>query len=184
MPQVAIASLESISRYSQSRRLPEKPAKMDWKAFEEKNWKERLHLNADGHVCIPPICFKRSLQTAAAFLREKIKGKGSSEYGKHFKAGVLVDQPLVLPETADTIETEWLDLGPQGKPGTMGVWKCMPFVEHWAGEVTYYILDDTIPQETFERHLIEAGSFIGIGRFRPEKGGYYGRYKVNGIVWS
>jgi hypothetical protein len=35
----------------------------------------------------------------------------------------------------------------------------------------------------FAEHLREAGNFIGVGRFRPEKGGYYGRYKVNGIEW-
>lgn len=181
---VAIATLESLSPYSQSRRLPDKPSKMSWDDFEKENWKKRLHVADDGHIFIPPIAFKRSLARAAAFLREKIEGKGSSEYGKHFIAGVIVQDALVLPITLDTVEYEILDLSPNGKPGGMGVFRWMPKIPEWSGDVTYYVLDDTIGKDVFERHLSEAGSFIGIGRFRPEKGGFYGRYKVVKVIWQ
>lgn len=181
---VATASLESLSPYSQSRRLPEKPQKQGWDEYEKENWKKRLHVAADGHIFIPPICFKRSIETAARFLKERIEGKGKAEYGKHFKAGVIVQEALVLPITTETVEFEILDLSPNGKPGGMGVFRWMPKIPEWSGDVTYYVLDDTIGKEVFERHLNEAGSFIGIGRFRPENGGFYGRYKVVKVRWQ
>ena len=51
-------------------------------------------------------------------------------------------------------------------------------------EVSYYILDDTITEPVFEQVIHESGNFIGIGRFRPENGGYYGRYVVDSITWQ
>ncbi len=181
---IAVATLESLSPYSQSRRLCDKPQKTSWDEFEQEHWKSRLHVTESGHVFIPPMAFKRSLARAAAFLREKIEGKGSSEYGKHFTAGVIVQDGLELPETLDTIQHEILDLSPKGKRGETGVFRWMPLIPSWAGEVTYYVLDDTIGREVFERHLAEAGSFIGIGRLRPENGGFYGRYKATAIRWQ
>jgi hypothetical protein len=32
--------------------------------------------------------------------------------------------------------------------------------------------------------LEEAGKFIGLGRFRPQNGGFYGRFAVAKVVWS
>jgi len=60
----------------------------------------------------------------------------------------------------------------------------MPVIPNWNGDVEYYVLDETITPDVFEKHLQEAGNFIGIGRFRPENGGFYGRYKVNKISWK
>ena len=33
-------------------------------------------------------------------------------------------------------------------------------------------------------HLKEAGQFIGLGRFRPRKNGYYGRFEIVSIAWE
>lgn len=68
--------------------------------------------------------------------------------------------------------------------GGSRVKKKFPVIREWSGEVTFYILDDTITEDVFEAHLKEAGNFIGIGRFRPENGGFYGRYSIDKIVWS
>jgi hypothetical protein len=181
---IAVATLESLSPYSQSRRLPEKDKKEDWDAYENKHWRKRMHVTEDGFVFIPPMAFKRSLDTAASFLRENIKGKGQSEYGKHFLAGVMVMDGLVLPLKADDVEFERLDLSPSGKRGQIGVYRQMPKIPEWSGDVTYHVLDDIITEEVFERHLEEAGSFIGIGRFRPQNGGFYGRYRVVKVRWQ
>lgn len=181
-----IASLESLSAYSQSRKKADKEdPKESHDAFEKRTWRERMHVMPDGHVFIPPMAFKFSLETAARFLRLRIPGKGQSEYGKHFKSGVLVMDPLVLPDKADKVDGEWLSLDANGKRGSGSrVDRCMPCIPTWKGEVKYYVLDDVIPNDVFEKVLSEAGNFIGLGRFRPENGGYYGRYKVNKVKWT
>jgi hypothetical protein len=181
---IATVSMHSLSPYSPSKRVGERKPKEDWRSYEERICKDRVHINAGGHVFIPPMAFKRSLETAAKFLRKRIPGKDRSEYGKHFIAGVLVPNGLVLKETIEEVNFEWLFLSSRGKRGQTDVEKCEPFIAEWAGDVQYYILDDTITPEVFEEHLREAGNFIGIGRFRPENGGFYGRYQVQEVKWQ
>jgi hypothetical protein len=41
-----------------------------------------------------------------------------------------------------------------------------------------------VPTEIFERCLKEAGNLIGVGRFRPQNGGYFGRFTVKSIKWT
>jgi hypothetical protein len=45
-------------------------------------------------------------------------------------------------------------------------------------------LDETVTPPVFEEHLREAGSFVGVGRFRPRQGGYYGRFVVERVTWA
>lgn len=180
----ATAHLVSISPYSQSRRISPRAGKETYDAYEARCWRERLHVNSKGFVFIPPMSFKRSLETAAKFLRMRIPGKDKSEYGKHFMAGIIVVDGLELPIKAEACKFEDLLLSARGKKGEMDVSKRMPFIPEWEGLVTYHIVDDTITEEVFEKHLKEAGNFIGLGRFRPEKGGFYGRYQVKEITWE
>jgi len=183
---VALAELESLSPYSPSRRVRavNKEAKETFEQYEAAIWRDRAHWTAEGRLFIPPMAFKRSLETAAAMLRIRIPGKGQSEYGKHFLAGILVPEGLVLPITRETIQSENLFLSSAGKKGKMDVLKTEPVVPQWTGEVRYYVLDDTITESIFEQVLREAGNFVGIGRFRPINGGFYGRYKVLDVQWE
>jgi hypothetical protein len=54
----------------------------------------------------------------------------------------------------------------------------------WKAQVKFAVIDDEIPQDVFAKCLSEAGNLIGIGRFRPERGGYFGRFEVNDLKWA
>ena len=183
---IATARLVSLSHYSASKfyEVPheEKEAHDD---YEKRTWRERCNYDLDTRkVFIPAMAFKKSLDAAASFLSEKIKGKRNATYTKHFKAGVLVTESLVLPITMNKVDGEWLFVPSDGKAGGGSrVKKCFPYVKSWSGEVTYHILDSTITQPVFQHTLVEAGNFIGVGRFRPERGGFYGRYPVESLTW-
>lgn len=182
---LAIATLKSISPYSQSQFVDvPKLEKEGADDYEMRTWRERCHATKDGNVFIPPMAFKKSLETAARFLSMSIKGKGKSTYTKHFKAGVLVTDGLVLSEKKDTIEGEVFFVDAQGKAGGSRVKRKFPVIRDWDGVVTFYVLDETITKDVFEAHLKEAGNFIGIGRFRPENGGFYGRFSVEKFQWK
>jgi hypothetical protein len=181
---VALVQLVSLSPYSPSRRVPEREKKEAWDAYEERIWQDRVHWTAEGQAFMPPMGFKRSLETAARFLRMRIPGKDKSEFGKHFLSGILVPRGIVLPIDREHLEHEKLYLSSSGKKGEMNVLKWEPLIREWSGELEYYVLDDVITPEVFETHLREAGNFIGMGRFRPEKGGFYGRYEVKKVVWK
>ena len=41
-----------------------------------------------------------------------------------------------------------------------------------------------VTEDVFKQHLIEAGQFIGIGRWRPRNNGQYGRFIVEKVEWE
>jgi len=182
----AIAKLKSTSPYSQSKHY-EVP-KLDKESahdFEARTWRERMHVTEDGNVFIPPMAFKNCLSEAAKFLGIQIQGKGKSTYTKHIEAGVLVTEPLILPDKAGDVAGEWLFVPSDGIRGSgKRVKKCFPIINGWQGEVTFSVFDETVTEEVFRKHLEEAGKFIGIGRFRPRNNGFYGRFEVVSLKWS
>ena len=49
--------------------------------------------------------------------------------------------------------------------------------------MTFYVLDDIITESVFAQVLRSAGLLVGLGRFRPENRGFYGRFQVDSIKW-
>lgn len=181
----AICELESTSPYSQSKFYEtEKLPKERPDDYEARTWRDRLHVNNDGYVFIPPMAFKNCLSSVAKYLSVQIPGKGKSTFTKHIEAGVLVTDGLPLPIKKEDVDGLWLFVPSDGKRGGgKRVKKCFPIIHSWKGEVTFHILDETITEDVFRQHLEESGKFIGIGFFRPQNNGYYGRFKVNEMVW-
>lgn len=177
--------LKSASPYSQSKFINEKKSKDEThEAFEKRIWRERMHRTKDGNVYIAPMCFKNCLSAAAKYKSISIPGKGKKTYTAHFEAGVLVVDPLVLPVKADEVDGEWLHVPSDGRRGgTTRVEKCFPLIHSWEGIVEFLIFDEIITQDVFEEHLRDAGSFIGVGRFRPRNNGFYGRFSVESVTW-
>jgi hypothetical protein len=137
-----------------------------------------------GCMIIPPMAFKNCLSECAKFLSIQIPGAGKATYTKHFEAGVLVTDGLTLPIKKDKVEGLWLFVPADGRRGSgKRVEKCFPVVQHWEGEVVYYVLDETITKDVFRKHLEEAGKFIGIGFFRPRNNGFFGRFQVVDVQW-
>jgi hypothetical protein len=183
-----LAHLKSVSPYSQSRgyeRFVPKLNKEGHDDFEKRTWKEKCHVNDNGEIYIPGMSFKMALDAAAKFLGNKIPGKRNATYTKHFLAGVLVLEDAAIGVQKDDVEPEWLFVNADGVRGSgKRVWKCFPLIREWEAAVTFYVADETITEEVLETHLAEAGKFIGIGRFRPERGGFKGRFEVVDTKWS
>jgi hypothetical protein len=182
----AVATLRSISPYSQSKHYQtEKLQKELPKDYEARTWRDRLHTDENGHVFIPPMSFKNCLSEAAKFLGLKIPGKGQATYTKHFEAGVLVVDALVLPILKKDVPGEWLFVPSDGVRGSgKRVEKCFPVIHNWSGKVEFLILDETVTEDVFASVLDQAGKFIGIGRFRPRNNGFYGRFAVESVLWK
>jgi len=182
---MAKAYLKSVSPYSQSKHynVP-KLDKENARDYEARTWRERLHVDEDNQVFIPPMAFKNCLSEAAKYLSIQIPGKGKATYTKHVESGVLVVDPVMLPLEKDEVKGEWLFVPSDGVRGSgKRVEKCFPVIPTWGGIVQYHILDATVTHEVFEHILNEAGKFIGIGRFRPRNNGFYGRFTVEKIEW-
>lgn len=183
---IATVELEGISPYSQSKHHVTKKNERELpKDYEERTWRERMHVNKDGYVFIPPMAFKNCIAEIAKFLGTQIPGKGKSTYTKHFEAGILVTDEVKLPFKKMDVQGEWLFLPSDGKRGSgTRVDKCYPVMPEWKATVIFYILDEIITQDVFRDHLEKAGQFIGIGRFRPRNNGFYGRFRVLKLDWQ
>jgi hypothetical protein len=189
----ATVHLTSISPYSQSRYYTDPPRgdKETSRDYEARTWMHRTHVDEKGHVFIPPMAFKNCIAEAAKFLSLQIPGRGKSTYTKHFEAGILVVDALVFDGadkrplvTRQKVEGEWLFVPADGVRGSgKRVEKCFPLIRQWNGAVVFHVLDNTVTRDVFERHLKEAGSLIGIGRFRPRNNGFYGRFAATKLSW-
>jgi len=178
-----LVSVKGISPYSQSKHYEEpKHDKESSADYEARTWRLRMHTNEAGNVVIPPMQFKKCLEDAAKYLSISIPGKGKATYTKHFKAGVMVVDETPLPIKAEDVKAEWLFVPSDGIAGSgKRVKKCFGVIPSWKAKVPFIILDETITMPVLKQHLDEAGSLIGIGRFRPRNGGFYGRFTVEKI---
>lgn len=177
------AHLSSTSPYSQSRPYSdEKKAKETYAAYEKRTWRNKAHADDKGEMFIPPLAFKNCFVDAAKYLSIQIPGKGKNTYTKHFKAGILITQNIMLGiNKADVLEDKVFGSS-TGKSGGSRVWKSFPIVHEWKGILEITILDDTITKDVLYKHIKQAGIFIGIGRWRAINGGLFGRFSLDKLV--
>jgi hypothetical protein len=183
---LATCKLKSTTPYSSSRfHNTPKPDKISHDEHEKNTWREKCHADKDGNVYIPQMAFKKSIEEAASYRGDKIKGKGNATWAKHFKAGIMIADPIFVGIKKSEITCEHFLCDAQGRPnGTSRVMRTFPVVPQWEGILVVEVLDDQIDKETFEKTLREAGRFIGVGRFRPRNGGFYGRFNVESVTWT
>lgn len=178
--------IHGVSPYSQSR-MHETP-KLEKERpddYEQRTWREKCNTDDAGNVVVPAMAFKQALDAVAKRLGEQIPGKGKSTYTKHFLGGVICEEDMRIGWMKDTIPMIRLKQNADGVRGSgKVVMRNFPQAPTWGGVARFAILDDMVTKAVFERHMIEAGRFIGIGRFRPEKGGLNGRWQVKGFRWS
>lgn len=186
MPHTAVATLKAASPYSQSRAHESpKQEKETADAYEQRTWREKTHYTDAGVVFIPPMSFKMSLDAAAKYLSLQVPGKGKATYTKHFASGCLVLDQSLLGVKKDDLVFDRIHANADGVRGSgKRVWRYFPRIDHWQVDVEFHVYDDAITQDVFTRVLTEAGRFIGIGRFRPQNGGFYGRFSVEKVKWS
>jgi hypothetical protein len=183
-----IASVEGISPYSQSRSYDVEHLQGEgFEDYEKRTWMNRLHITPQGEVFIPPMAIKNSLAETAKFLSLGIPGKGKATYTKHFEAGVLSVEPVLLGIQAKDVQYERLFVPADGRPGSgKRVHKYFPVIPAgWKGDFQFLVFDETVLQTwpatgatVFEFVLERCGQFVGIGRFRPRNRGFYGRFQV------
>lgn len=180
--------LKSTSPYSQSRhyskdQVPLLAGELH-DAYERRNWRHRLHTDANQIVEIPPMAFANAIKESAKRLGLKVKGKGNKTFTKSFEAGVMVTEPLNLGVHRDDVPYDELFVPADGMPGSgKRVIKLFPRIDSWQGPVNFYVLDDLITEDVFMQVLANAGLLVGVGRFRPQNRGYYGRFDVVSMEW-
>jgi len=181
LPYKAVVTLESKSEvlmrqyHEAAKATGEKPD-----TYEERTWREGLHVDENENVILPTIWFVKSIAEAAKMLSEQVPGKGKATYTKHFTRGIIISSPdIVLPYKKDTLPSKRIHVPSDGRPGgSKRVFRYFGCVSKWTGTVEYEIFDPVITEDVFLRTLNAAGAFIGIGSMRRQSGGMNGVYCV------
>lgn len=180
------------SPYSPSKALlHEKPeANESHQTHNERVWKEHCHTNTKGEVTMPIFGLKAMLDGVAKYLGMKVEGGGKRTYSKIIQSGVIfhggnpvlmVDgKPVNVKEMTIEDYGEWVYCHSDGKrDGKAGrVSRLFPNFDKWSCKFEVEAIDPRITERVLTQHLVAAGRFNGIGRFRPQNGGTLGRFEV------
>lgn len=141
---------------------------------DEEEARLRLYLDPDGNHCHPTQAFPRSMAKAVA-------GK---KFGKMF-ATAAINGSVFITEPFSIIEDE------NGKPakdytidrrsvviGKARVLRCRPCWKNWRMRLALEIDTAILQPVQVRESLALAGRIKGIGDYRPEKGGGFGRFRV------
>jgi hypothetical protein len=155
-------------------------------AFEERTWHMRLHIDPETNkALIPPMAFKNGLMTAAKKLSMKVPGQARKTFTSIITSGVICRMPSILNFELEDCEKETLFVSATGKSGQgtgTRVMRHFPtYRGKWQADVEFFIVDPAITQEILHEHLACMGKLVGVGRFRPEVGGYYGMFNVDSL---
>lgn len=154
-------------------------------AHDERVWKERMHVDEEGICYVPAMAMKWALDWAAGFLNIKIPGERNATWKKQFVSGILITDNLSLGVRAADVKGERVFVNADGKRGSgTRVWRRFPRIDSWSATLIAHIINPKITPDVFERHLVAAGNFNGLGSFRVQNGNVYGRFEVKSVKES
>jgi hypothetical protein len=168
-------------RFGDAEEMEQATRKVHLKTEDPREAAEKCaYRNAAGHLYIPGAA-------AARMLREVGGGHKQRGSRKSLKfvipAAVLVlDDQIVLRDSEGNPLTEFeVDSRAVVIPSTKGR-VIRPRLNTWHAEFTLEIDDDMIETSLIHQLLIEGGSKNGLGDYRPEKGGPFGKFAV--VSWA
>jgi len=136
------------------------------------------------------MAFKQAIDTAAQKLGIKVPNRRGATFKSYFASGVLTVEDALLtcdgkPFTKEDADPVTIQANADGVRGSgKRVPRTFPVFHRWQAVVPFFISDDIITESVFEQTIKAAGSIVGIGRFRAEKGGRNGRFAVTKIEWE
>ena len=182
-----IAKIKGVAplSYGKPQHTPEKQGEAK-DAYEERTWRERMHVDADGNLFLPNTALAKAFEDTARYLSESVPGKGKATFTKHFLQGILVIDPIPVlfegkPIKAADVQGERLFVPSDGKKGGgKRVWRIFPTVQQWEAVLTFYVVDQLLidKPKKIEDYLGHMGTFNGFGRWAARVGGMYGRFIV------
>ncbi len=142
---------------------------------DEEEARMRLYVDPDGRYCHPAQAFPKAMVSAAS-------GK---KFGKMFataalKGAVFITEPFaaIEDEKGNPLKEYSIDKRPC-VVGKARILRCRPCWSNWHMRIPLEV-DRAILQPSQVREVLElAGRIKGIGDYRPEKGGAFGRFRVD-----
>ncbi len=136
-----------------------------------------LYRLPDGTIYQPAIHIISSMKKAGA--KFKIPGQGKATYKNLIGSGAILIDPEAIPHKNQNWE---VDARPIVNPSTKGRnIRKRPCFMNWVLSFVLEYDEDEISPADVKTILDYAGRRVGIGDFRPERGGPFGRFLVSGF---
>lgn len=141
---------------------------------DEEEARLRVYLDSDGAFCHP----------CESFTKAMVKAVAGKKFGKMFatsaiKGSVFIAEPFagLLDAKGKPIKEYTIDRRPV-VVGKARVLRCRPCFPKWRVKLALEIDVAILRPEDVKDALALAGRIVGIGDYRPEKGGGFGRFMV------
>lgn len=124
----------------------------------------------------PAAAFKKTVVSAAKGRKVGRLGLPGIVLASVFETTELL--PLFHPDTGDPLYDYVIDIRGARPQGQGMVRRARPRLDAWACDVEFEYDEELISAELLADLLARGGRNVGIGNFRPEKSGRYGRFEV------
>lgn len=133
---------------------------------------DKLYLY-DGRPHIPAVYFKNAITEASK--QFKITGKGKSTFSKLAGSTVEVG-PEFIPILPGKYEAFRISAVNPMTKGRMMVTR--PRFNDWRAKFQIILNDEGLPLETMNEIIQHAGNYVGVGDWRPDKKGMFGKFMI------
>jgi len=154
--------------------------------YDKRTWREKCNYDAaTGLVFVPAMAFKQAMDTAAKRLAIPDPDNKRATFTKYFVSDVICEANLSIGVHKDQMPSITINANVDGVRGSgKRVRRTLPQISSWKGATAFLIMEEKITSDIFESVLEVAGRSIGVGQFRPEKGGLNGRFSIVSVNYE
>ena len=138
----------------------------------ESDIEDKLYL-IDGKVQLPSVYLKNCISEAAK--QFKIVGKGKSTYSKIVASTVDIE-PFMIEFKSGKYEVFRISAVNTSTKGRMMTER--PKFHKWSEEFEIVLNDPAVPSSVINEILEHAGKYVGVGDWRPQKKGMFGKFMI------
>lgn len=142
-------------------------------AMAETLIEDKLYLDENKNILLPSVYLRNCISESAK--QFKIVGKGKSTYSKLISSTVNVE-PFMINLKADKYEIFRISAVNPMTKGRMMTER--PKFNEWEATFELILNDEAVPFEVINEVLEHGGKYVGLGDWRPEKKGMFGKFII------
>lgn len=140
----------------------------------EESAERASYRNAEGALCIPSAGFRAGMVKAAGAFKQ---GRGSLKTTAAHIQPTDELLPILVAASGKAMETFLIDTR-RCVIGKAGIMRSRPRYEDWSVSLSINYDPTLLTVEILQALLVDAGNRFGVGDYRPERNGWFGRYTV------
>jgi hypothetical protein len=143
-------------------------------AVEKLDIEDKLYTDEDGKVLLPSTYLKNCISESAK--QFKIVGKGKSTYSKIVASTVDITPFLIELDANKYTVFRISAVNPMTKGRMMTE---RPKFDKWSATFEIVLNDSSVPVSVIQEILEHGGKYVGIGDWRPDKKGMFGKFMIS-----